>query len=96
MSTIDQNTVVKIANLARLKVSPKQQVSVASELNGILQWVEQLNEVNVDGVEPLANVNDAQLRLRADVINDGGKAQDILANAPSRTSDFFTVPKVIE
>lgn len=94
--SIDQNTIVKIANLARLKVPPEQLVSVAGELNGILQWVEQLNEVNVDGVEPLANVNDAHLRLRPDVINDGGKPEDILANAPSKTADFFTVPKVIE
>jgi aspartyl-tRNA(Asn)/glutamyl-tRNA(Gln) amidotransferase subunit C len=94
--SIDQKTIVKIANLARLKVSEEQQMSVAGELNNILAWVEQLNEVDVSGVEPLANVNDANLRARADVINDGGKAADILANAPSKAGSFFTVPKVIE
>lgn len=94
--SIDQKTIVKIANLARLKVSEEQQMSVAGELNNILAWVEQLNEVDVSGVEPLANVNDANLRMRADVINDGDKAADILANAPAKTADFFTVPKVVE
>lgn len=96
MMTIDLKTVAKIANLARLKIPPEEQAHVAGELNNILAWVEQLNEVNVEGVEPLASVNDASLRLRADVVNDGGKPEDILANAPASTADFFTVPKVVE
>ena len=94
--TIDQKTVAKIANLARLKIPAEEQISVAGELNKILDWVAQLNEVDVSNVEPLANVNDASLRARADVVNDGGKPEDILANAPAKTADFFTVPKVIE
>jgi aspartyl-tRNA(Asn)/glutamyl-tRNA(Gln) amidotransferase subunit C len=94
--SIDQKTVAKIAHLARLKMPPEEQVSVAGELSKILDWVAQLDEVNVEGVEPLSSVNDSSLRLRADVVNDGGKPQDILANAPASTADFFTVPKVVE
>ena len=94
--SIDIATVAKIAHLARLKVPPEQLQQVAGELSKILNWVEQLNEVNVEGVEPLANVNDLPLRWRDDVVNDGGKAEDILANAPSKTADFFVVPKVVE
>ena len=94
--TIDQNTVAKIARLARLRIPSEEQAHVAGELNQILNWVEQLNEVDVANVEPLANVNDASLRQRPDIVNDGGCAEDILANAPSSTADFFTVPKVVE
>ncbi|MDD3371795.1 MAG: Asp-tRNA(Asn)/Glu-tRNA(Gln) amidotransferase subunit GatC [Alphaproteobacteria bacterium] len=94
--SIDQKIVAKIANLARIKIPAEEQTHVAGELNNILTWVEQLNEVNVEGVEPLASVNDSSLRTRADVVNDGGIPQDILANAPSSTADFFTVPKVVE
>ena len=94
--SIDVKIVAKIANLARLKIPADEQAHVAGELNQILAWVEQLNEINVANVEPLANVNDASLRMRPDIINDGGKPEDILANAPASTADFFTVPKVVE
>jgi len=94
--TIDEKTVTKIANLSRLKIPADEQASVAGELSKLLDWVAQLNEVDVSGVEPLANVNDASLRTRPDVVNDGGKPEQILANAPAKTADFFTVPKVIE
>jgi len=94
--TIDQKIVAKIASLSRLKIPAEEQASVAGELDKILNWIEQLNEVDVSNVEALANVNDASLRLRKDVVTDGGKSEDILANAPSSTADFFTVPKVIE
>jgi len=94
--SIDTATVAKIAHLARLKVPDEQLQQVAGELSKILEWVEQLNEVNVDGVEPLANVNDLPLRWREDVVNDGGKPEDILANAPASTAGFFVVPKVVE
>ena len=94
--TIDQKTVAKIAHLARLKIPEAEQKQLAGELGKILDWIAQLDEVNVEGVEPLANVHDAFLRMREDVVNDGGKAADILSNAPSKTADFFTVPKVIE
>lgn len=94
--TITKETVAKIAGLARLNIAPAEQDNVAKEMSGILAWVEQLNEVDVTGIEPLANVNDKALRWREDVVNDGDKAKDILANAPAETADFFTVPKVVE
>ncbi|MDD5585913.1 MAG: Asp-tRNA(Asn)/Glu-tRNA(Gln) amidotransferase subunit GatC [Alphaproteobacteria bacterium] len=94
--TIDTATVAKIAHLARLKVPLEQLQQVAGELSGILKWVEQLNEVNVEGVEPLANVNDLPLRWREDRVTDGNKPDDILANAPAKTAGFFVVPKVVE
>jgi aspartyl-tRNA(Asn)/glutamyl-tRNA(Gln) amidotransferase subunit C len=94
--TIDQKTVVRIAHLARLKIPDDEQSYVAGELSKILDWVAQLNEVDVAGIEPLANVHDMALRRREDIVTDGGKTADILANAPARTADFFTVPKVVE
>lgn len=94
--SIDIKTVAKIAHLARIKVPEEEQAGLANELSKILDWVAQLEEVDTSKVEPLANVNDQFLRWRQDKINDGGKPADVLANAPARTSDFFTVPKVIE
>lgn len=94
--SIDQKTVARIAHLARLKIPEAEQQHLAGELSKMLDWVAQLDKVDVSGVEPLANVNDACLRFRDDIVNDGGKTQDILANAPAKTADFFTVPKVIE
>jgi aspartyl-tRNA(Asn)/glutamyl-tRNA(Gln) amidotransferase subunit C len=94
--SIDPKTAARIAHLARIKIPAEEQAAVASDMNKILDWVAQLNEVNTEGVEPLANVNDMALRRRADVVNDGGNSSDILANAPAKTADFFTVPKVIE
>jgi aspartyl-tRNA(Asn)/glutamyl-tRNA(Gln) amidotransferase subunit C len=94
--SIDSKTVARIAHLARLKVPEEEQKHLAGELSKILDWVAQLDEVDTENVEPLANVNDDTLRTRPDVVNDGGKTADILANAPARTADFFTVPKVIE
>lgn len=94
--TIDLATVKKIATLARLKIPQEEQEKVASELNHILKWIDQLNEVDVTGIEPLASVNDSCLRMREDVVNDGGDAEGILANAPSKRAGFFVVPKVVE
>ena len=94
--SIDQKTVAKIAHLARLKIPAAEQENMAGELTKLLNWVAQLDQVDVSGVEPLSSVNDANLRARADVVNDGGKPEDILANAPAKTADFFTVPKVVE
>ena len=93
---IDSKVIAKIAKLARLRVLPEEQPEVAQKLDNIMSWIAQLNEVDVTNVEPLANVNDGFLRARKDVVNDGNKSEDILANAPSSTADFFTVPKVIE
>jgi aspartyl-tRNA(Asn)/glutamyl-tRNA(Gln) amidotransferase subunit C len=94
--TIDQKTVAKIAKLSKLNIPEDEQAGVANDLNKLLDWVAQLNEVNVEGIAPLTGGNDLPLRWRDDVISDGGKTDDVLANAPSRTADFFTVPKVIE
>ncbi len=94
--SIDTKTVHRIAHLARLKLPEAEYEQLAGELSKIIDWMEQLDEVDVNGVEPLANVNDENLRRRDDVVNDGGKAEDVLANAPARTGDFFTVPKVVE
>jgi len=66
------------------------------QLNGILGFVEQLSEVNVDGVEPMTSVTPVDMKKRADVVTDGNKAEDIVANAPATDRDFFMVPKVVE
>jgi aspartyl-tRNA(Asn)/glutamyl-tRNA(Gln) amidotransferase subunit C len=67
-----------------------------ADMNRILELVNKLDEVDVTGIEPLSNVNDALLHPREDIVNDGGITEDILANAPAKTADFFTVPKVVE
>lgn len=95
--SIDIETARKISRLARLKIPEDQLPRVAKDLSGILAWVGQLDEVDVKGVEPLANVNDESLGWREqDVVTDGNQPEAILANAPSKTADFFTVPKVVE
>jgi aspartyl-tRNA(Asn)/glutamyl-tRNA(Gln) amidotransferase subunit C len=95
--SIDLETALKISHLARLKIPEDQLPSVANDLNKILAWVGQLDELDVKDVEPLANVNDGYLGWREeDVVTDGGYPDDVLANAPSKTADFFTVPKVVE
>jgi aspartyl-tRNA(Asn)/glutamyl-tRNA(Gln) amidotransferase subunit C len=94
--SMDTKTVQRIAHLARLKVPDEEIQSVANELGQILAFVEQLNEVDVEGIEPLASVNDNALRMRDDVVTDGACADAILSNAPEKTADFFVVPKVIE
>ena len=104
--SIDVDTVAKIARLARLKVPEAEQPRLAKELSGILTWIEQLNEVDTQGVEPLSSVSDVTLPMRADVVNDGAIAGKVLANAPGGAvwldpgnpdaGGFFTVPKVVE
>ena len=85
-----------IAKLARIAMSDAEVEAMVPELNNILGWVEQLGEVNTDGVEPLATVVSNKLRLRDDIVNDGDKRDDVLANAPEAQHGFFAVPKVIE
>jgi aspartyl-tRNA(Asn)/glutamyl-tRNA(Gln) amidotransferase subunit C len=94
--TVDAATVRHIARLARIAVSDAEVEALAPELNNILGWVEQLQEVDVTGVEPMTAVIPNVLRLRADEINDGGIRDEILANAPVAEHGFFAVPKVIE
>ena len=85
-----------IAKLARIAMSDEEIERLAPELNNILGWVEQLEEVNTDGVEPLATVIDQKLRLRDDVVTEGDIRDQVLANAPEAQHSFFAVPKVIE
>ncbi len=94
--SIDKATVAKVANLARIKIEESQQEGIASELSKILDWVEQLNEVNTDNVEPMTSVVEVALPRRRDEVTDGDCQQDVLANAPKAEHGFFTVPKVIE
>lgn len=93
---MDKQTVQKVAKLARLAITDEEAEKIVPELGGILNWVEQLGEVNTDAVEPLANVANIELRLREDVINDGNMQEAVLANAPETLEGFFVVPKVVE
>ena len=94
--SVSPEQVRHIAKLARIAMSNEELDRLLPELNNILGWVEQLGEVDTDGVEPLATVIDQKLRLRDDVVTDGGIRDDILANAPDAQHGFFAVPKVIE
>jgi aspartyl-tRNA(Asn)/glutamyl-tRNA(Gln) amidotransferase subunit C len=94
--TIDAATVRKVAKLARIRESEERLDSLAAELSGILQWIEQLNEVDTDGVEPMTSAVALELPMREDVVTDGGDAARVLANAPASRSGFFVVPKVVE
>jgi aspartyl-tRNA(Asn)/glutamyl-tRNA(Gln) amidotransferase subunit C len=93
---IDAATVRKVAHLARIKTPEDRLEPLAAELTGILNWIEQLNEVDVQGVEPMTSNVSQPLRLRDDVVTDGDKIGDILSNAPRSADGFFVVPKVVE
>ena len=93
---IDAATVRKVAHLARIKTPEDRLEPLAQELNGILQWIEQLDEVDVQGVEPMTSNVSQPLRLRDDVVTDGNIRDAVLANAPEPQHGFFGVPKVIE
>jgi len=94
--SVDTATVRRIAHLARIAVKDDEVEHLKDELNGILAFVEQLSEVDVEGVEPMTSVTPMALKTRADVVNDGGIAQDIVKNAPASEDHFFLVPKVME
>ena len=95
--SIDEKTVRKVARLARLALPEERVAPMASELNAIMAWVEQLNEVDIDGVEPMTSaVEGASLPLREDVVTDGGDPARVLQNAPKSEDGFFVVPKVVE
>jgi aspartyl-tRNA(Asn)/glutamyl-tRNA(Gln) amidotransferase subunit C len=93
---IDRSTVLKIATLARIRVPEQELEHLVGELQGIVQWVEQLNEVDVSEVEPMTSVRPMALKRRRDEVTDGGMREKILANAPETAAGFFVVPKVIE
>ena len=94
--SVSPEQVRHIAKLARIAMNDEELARLVPELNAIIGWVEQLGEVDTDGVEPLATVIDQKLRLREDVVTDGDIRDDVLANAPEAQHGFFAVPKVIE
>ncbi|MEN9895954.1 MAG: aspartyl/glutamyl-tRNA(Asn/Gln) amidotransferase subunit [Pseudomonadota bacterium] len=94
--SVDLATVKRVARLARIAVSEDEAVRMTGELNGILGFVEQLAEVNVKGVEPMTSVTPMAMKKRPDIVTDGNKAADIVANAPGSDNHFFMVPKVVE
>jgi aspartyl-tRNA(Asn)/glutamyl-tRNA(Gln) amidotransferase subunit C len=94
--SLDAATVRRIASLARIHVEDAEVATLQTELNSILGWIEQLNEVNVEGVEPLTGAAQMALKMREDVVTDGGYPEKILANAPERAGSFYAVPKVLE
>ncbi len=94
--SLDPATVRRIASLARIRVDEDEVAKLQGELNGILSWIEQLNEVNVDGVEPLTGGAQMALKMREDLVTDGGYPDKVLGNAPERMGDFYVVPKVVE
>ncbi|MGF0536382.1 Asp-tRNA(Asn)/Glu-tRNA(Gln) amidotransferase subunit GatC [Agrobacterium sp. ES01] len=94
--SVDLATVKRVAHLARIALSDDEASKMMGELNGILGFVEQLSEVDVEGVEPMTSVTPMEMRKRIDAVTDGNKAEDIVANAPETDRNFFLVPKVIE
>ena len=93
---IDAATVRRVAHLARIKTPEDRLEPLAAELNGILKWIEQLDEVDVQGVEPMTSNVAARLKMRPDVVTDGAKVDAVLSNAPKSADGFFAVPKVVE
>lgn len=93
---VDQETLHKIAHLARLEVKPDEEADLLSSLNGVLTWMEQLNEVDTTGVEPLTHISDETNILRDDVAGNHLSREQALANAPQHDEQFFEVPKVLE
>ena len=94
--SVDIATVKRVAHLARIAVTDEDAQRMTGELNVILGFVEQLNEVDVSGVEPMTSVIPIDMKKREDVVTDGDKADDIVANAPATDENFFLVPKVVE
>jgi aspartyl-tRNA(Asn)/glutamyl-tRNA(Gln) amidotransferase subunit C len=93
---VDADTVRRVAHLARIAVAEDEVAGLQGELNAILAFVEQLGEVNVDGVEPMTSVTPMKMRMREDKVTDGDIADDIVKNAPAHEDHFFVVPKVVE
>jgi len=93
---VDEATVRRIARLARIKVTDQEAKALEKEISGILDWVKQLDEVDVANVEPMTRVTPMTLRKRDDKVTDGEIPEQVLANAPQREGNFFVVPKVVE
>lgn len=94
--SIDIETARKVAHLARIRVDEARLPSLAEEFNTILGFIEQLNEVDIEGVEPMVSVTPMRLKRRVDLVTDGGQQARVLANAPDAREGFFAVPKVVE
>lgn len=94
--SLTREDVQKIAFLARIRIADDERDALAGELNNIIGWVEQLAEVDTDGVEPMTSVAEMNLAQRADNVSDGDVPEKVLTNAPDREGDFYTVPKVVE
>ncbi|HEY5302138.1 MAG TPA: Asp-tRNA(Asn)/Glu-tRNA(Gln) amidotransferase subunit GatC [Acetobacteraceae bacterium] len=94
--SLDPAAVRRIALLARIRLEDAEVGPLQAELNGILGWIEQLNEVDVEGVAPITGAAHMALKMREDVVTDGGDVEGVLANAPERIGDYFAVPKVVE
>ena len=94
--SVDADTVRRIAHLARVAVNEEEVEHLKGELNAILAWVEQLQAVDVAGVEPMTSVTPMKMKMRADEVTDGGIAEQIVKNAPQSDDNFFLVPKVVE
>ena len=94
--SIDKNTVRKVAKLARIKINDTEAEVLSGELSNILEMIEQLSEVNTEGIEPMTSVIEMQMPEREDVVTDGDIPEKILKNAPEQTTGFFVVPKVME
>ena len=94
--TVDKDTVRRIAKLSRIALDEARVAPMVDELNGIFTWVEQLNAVNVEGVPQMTSVVEQRLKMREDVVSDGGNANALMANAPHGEDHFFVVPKVVE
>ena len=94
--SVDLATVKRVARLARIAVSQEEAEKMQGELNTILGFVEQLDEIDVSGVEPMTSVTPMEMRKRVDAVTDGDKAADVVANAPATEDNFFLVPKVVE
>lgn len=96
MSNVTSENIKKVARLAKIEVLEADRENLAKQVGGIIGWVEQLNEVNTDNVEPLTNIHGESLRLNKDVVSDGGIAEDVLKNSKDAKYGYFAVPKVIE
>lgn len=94
--SIDKETAARVAHLARIRVADEALPALAEEFNAILGFIEQLNEVDVDGIEPMTSVTPQRLKRREDVVTDGSQQEKVLANAPDAREGFFAVPKVVE
>ena len=94
--SVDKDTVRRIAKLARIGLDDPQAAEMEAELNALLAWVEQLSEVDCENAEPMTSVVAHRLRMREDVVTDGGYADDLMKNAPQSENHFFVVPKVVE